>query len=75
VLYNGVAEPTLEAVKDKLFGGLRHPTMKQAIGCLRRACPEMAVALDVVHCGSDRSLLTHGDEIAGVQCGAEVIKT
>ncbi|HEU4817215.1 D-amino acid dehydrogenase [Janthinobacterium sp.] len=71
------AEPALEAVKDKLFGGLRLPNDETGdCQLFTTRLSEMAEALGVKfrYGVSIDALLTQGDEIAGVQCGAEIVK-
>src|SRR5450830_936614 len=71
------AEPGLAAAKDKLFGGLRLPNDETGdCQLFTTRLSEMAVALGVKfrYGVLIDALLTQGDEIAGVQCGAEIVK-
>ena len=71
------AEPALEAVKDKLFGGLRLPNDETGdCQLFTTRLAEMAVNLGVQfrYGVAIDALLTQGDAIAGVQCGGDVLK-
>jgi D-amino-acid dehydrogenase len=71
------AEPALAAVKDKLAGSLRLPNDETGdCQLFTTSLAAMAVALGVKfrYGISIDSLVVAGDEIAGVQCGAELVQ-